>query len=49
MPTETNTELVLHQQPTPNQLSIYSSTEAFENAQRVAKMLASSTIVPEAY
>lgn len=49
MAQEPNTELVLHQQPTANQPSIYNSPETFENAQRISKMLASSNIVPEQY
>lgn len=47
--TNPNTDIVLHTQPTHQAPSVYSSSDSFDHAQRVAKMLASSDIVPEQY
>lgn len=46
-----NAELVLHQNPSHSQqsVSVFVDAQAFEHAQRISKMLASSDIVPEAY
>jgi hypothetical protein len=46
---EQSKELVLQGQNNNGAVSIYGSGNAFEQAQRVAKMLASSTMVPEQY
>lgn len=49
--TTQNAELVLHQNPSHSQqsVSVFVDAQAFEHAQRISKMLASSDIVPEAY
>lgn len=46
-----NAELILHQEPAAktSQVSVYLDANAFEHAQRIAKMIASSDIVPENY
>ncbi len=44
-----NTHEVALQAQTTNAVSIYSDTTSFENAQRICKMLASSTLVPKEY
>lgn len=46
--TETVSLEVLESKPTSN-LSVFSNIESFENAQRIAKMLASSSLVPKDY
>lgn len=49
--TNQHAELVLHQNPSHSQqsVSVFVDAHAFEHAQRISKMLASSDIVPEAY
>jgi hypothetical protein len=49
--TNQHAELVLHQNPSHSQqsVSVFVDAQAFEHAQRISKMLASSDIVPEAY
>lgn len=48
MENNTETTMTLHQRPT-TELSLFSSKDSFEHAQRVAVMLSNSTIVPKDY
>lgn len=45
----TNTELVVHQPHNSQAPSVFIDASSFEHAQRIAKMLAGSDIVPEQY
>lgn len=42
-------ELILHKSPEGHEMSIFNKPEQFEYSLRIAKMLSSSDIVPEAY